>query len=170
MLDHLARAGLPAATTVAVLLAFVPSGPAPFGGPKRAVLVAGAAAALALLPWTRRRPSLLLALPVASVALSSVFGPYTAAAPAWTALGAAVLALSWAASGVERRVVVPAAVGAGVLVAFVALAQAAGWDPFAAWAPSAGGERLRMYSTLGNPDFVASALTVVPFEFETRTA
>jgi len=161
VLDRLARAGLPAATVVAALLAFVPAGPAPFTGPKRAVLVAGAALALALLPWTRRRPSLLLAFPVASVALSSILGPHTAPAAAWTALGAAVLAFAWSASGVSRRVVVPAAVGAGALVALVALAQAAGWDPFAAWSPAAPGERLQVYGTLGNPDFVASALTVL---------
>ncbi|MFT3914677.1 MAG: hypothetical protein QM704_11325 [Anaeromyxobacteraceae bacterium] len=161
-LDRLGRAALPAATAALALLLVLPRADAPFSGPKRTALVVAAALSLALLPWTRRRPAALLALPVASVALSAFLGPHTAPAAAWTALGGAVLAFAWTASGVSRAAVVPAAAGAGAIAALVALAQWAGLDPFAAWAPAAGGARLGVYGTLGNPDFVASALAV-PF-------
>jgi hypothetical protein len=158
--ERLARALLPSAAVAAALLAFLPRGEAPFSEPKRSVLVWAAAGSLALLPFQRRRPEPILGLWVASAAASAVLGLHAAPAASATALGASALALAWSI-GLDRGPVLRAAAGAGVAVGVVALAQAAGWDPFAGWAPRAEGSRLRVYATLGNPDFVASALTVV---------
>ena len=49
---------------------------------------------------------------------------------------------------------------AGGLAAAVVLLQALGAYPFAPFAPEVQGTRLRLYGTLGNPDFVASVLGV----------
>ncbi len=48
----------------------------------------------------------------------------------------------------------------GGLSAAAVLLQALGADPFASFAPEIEGTRLRLYGTLGNPDFVASVLGV----------
>lgn len=156
-----ARGVLPAVTVAAALLVVVPGLDAPFSTPKRWVLMVGAVVALASLPWSRRR----LAWPLALVPLTALFtlplaiGTSPEALWRWLAFGG--LAFAWASSGVDARWLGPSAVGSGIVVALVALAQAVGIDPFAALAPQASGERLRVYATLGNPDFVASALTVV---------
>lgn len=158
---RLARGVLPAVTVAAALLVVAPGLGAPFSTPKRWVLIAAATAALALLPWSRRRLAGPLALLPVTAVLTLPFALGSAPEPTWTWLAFGLLAFAWASSGVDARGLVPAVVGSGALVAVIALAQDAGLDPFAALVPHADGERLRVYATLGNPDFVASALTVV---------
>lgn len=158
---RLARGVLPAVTVAAALLVVAPGLDAPFSTPKRWVLIAAAAAALALLPWSRRRLAWPLALLPVTAVLTLPFALGTAPAPTWTWLAFGLLAFAWASSGVDARGLVPAVVVGGALVALIALAQGAGLDPFAALVPHADGERLRVYATLGNPDFVASMLTLV---------
>lgn len=158
---HLARGVLPAVAVTAALVAVVPGLEAPFSTPKRWVLLVAAALALALLPWSRRRLAWPPALLPATALVTLPFALGSAPAPTWTWLSFGALAFAWASSGVDARWLVPSVVVSGALVAVVALVQAAGVDPFAAFVPHADGERLRVYATLGNPDFVASALTVV---------
>jgi putative inorganic carbon (HCO3(-)) transporter len=160
-LARLARGLLPAATVVAALLVVAPGLDAPFSGPKRVVLFAAAACALLLAPWSRRRVAWPLLVPVVAAAASAALGAYAAREPAWTQLAFAALAFAWASSGVDATWLVPAAVGSGGVVTVVALLQAVGVDPFTALAPRVEGGRLGVFSTLGNPDFVASALSVV---------
>lgn len=52
----------------------------------------------------------------------------------------------------------------GLVIACVALLQSAGWDPFTltGWVPTPGdSRRMRVYSTLGNPNFVSAFLVGV---------
>lgn len=158
---RLARGVLPAVAVAAALLVVTPGLEAPFSTPKRWVLLGAAALALALLPWSRRRVAWPLALLPAAALVTLPFALGSAPEPTGTWLAFSVLAFAWASGGVDARWLASSLVSSGALVAVVALAQAAGVDPFAALVPHADGERLRVYSTLGNPDFVASALTVV---------
>ena len=151
----------------AALLAVWPWTEHPFSTPKLGVLWASALASLALLPWSRRprcgsRRAIAWAgfALLATSALSALASDAGAFVPGAQALGAALLLVAWAVSGVNLRAVARAAAAAGAVAATVTLLQAAGVDPFAAFAPLAGGARLRLYGTLGNPDFVASALGV----------
>ncbi|MCC6332970.1 MAG: hypothetical protein IT380_03160 [Myxococcales bacterium] len=156
---RLARGVLPALTIGLALLAVAPWLEAPFSTPKRLVLTGAAALAALLLPMSRRRLAWPFLLPLLSTGLSAWRGDFAATEVVWAQLAFGVLVFAWASSGVEARWVTPAAAGCGAVVGLVAVLQAAGVDPFAAFGPEVSG-RLRVYSTLGNPDFVASALTV----------
>lgn len=143
---------------VAALLLVWPGWSSPFSGPKW--LVAGLAAGwtLLLLPREARRPG-----PVASAALANLGACVLSlfrsdgATPWWTLAGAVLLAgLTLSATPLPWR----ALTSAGGLASLVVVLQAMGLDPFAAFAPEAAGTRLRLYGTLGNPDFVASVLGV----------
>jgi O-antigen ligase len=158
---RLARGVLPAATVAAVLLVLVPGLEAPFTLPKRVVLIGAAGVTAALLPWSRPRRAWAFLAPAISAVASASMGLVSRPDVAWAAVAFGVLAFAWASGGLDAALLLPSMAATGSLVALVALGQAAGVDPFASLAPQAGDGRLRLYATLGNPDFVASALTVV---------
>ncbi len=147
-----------AATLMAVVLVVWPWAASPFSGPKWVVTGAGAASCLLLLMRGARRPG-----PVALAALATLAASLLSwlvspgATPWWTLAGMVLVAagallappLPWRAVG-----------AAGGLAAAVVLLQALGLDPFARFVPQAEGQRLALYGTLGNPDFVASVLGV----------
>jgi putative inorganic carbon (HCO3(-)) transporter len=64
----------------------------------------------------------------------------------------------------DPRALAVAAARGGTAVAAIAIAQWAGYDPFAwfGWSPQISGAsvRMRVYATLGNPNFVAACLAV----------
>lgn len=157
----LARGALPAVSVAAALLAVAPAHEAPFSAPKRFVLAAATVLALAALPWARRVVAWPLLAAAALTVAPAALAPYPSAQAAWPLGAAGLLAFAWAASGVKARWLVPAATAAGAVAALVALAQAAGADVFLSLGPQVEGARLRVYGTLGNPDFVASVLAVV---------
>jgi len=158
------------AVVAAVPLLVIPGLETPFSTPKTVVLAAWVALGLAAIvreranPLGRLEPVLFAVLAgwLGAVALSALTG--AAASPA--ALLAAVLP---AAAFIVLLGVRPdpdglmrAAAAAGLAVALVAVLQWAGTDPFRlfGWAGQAGGsDRLRVFATLGNPNFVAAFLT-----------
>jgi putative inorganic carbon (HCO3(-)) transporter len=84
------------------------------------------------------------------------------------ALGLPLMGMGWllAICALRPRVehLALALAASGALVAAVALAQCFGLDPFGAlgWVPVAqGAQRMRLYSTLGNPNFVAAFLVAL---------
>lgn len=148
----------PGSVLVAVALAVVPSWGAAFAAPKIALLVAGAAVSM-MLALVSRRPAAHMAgvLGVAAAVLAaSLVGDAVVARAVMLQLAGAGLLVAWTAAGVDVRRTLPLAVGAGTIVAGVAAAQALGLDPLVAFGPIVGGSRLRVYGTLGNPDFVAA--------------
>jgi len=143
---------------VAVVLVVWPWAERPFSEPKWLATGLGAAACLVLLVRGARRPD-----PVAVAALATLAASVlswliaSAATPWWTLAGVGlVAAMTLLAPPVPWRAV--AVVGG--LAAAVVLLQALGLDPFGRFVPQAGGRRLALYGTLGNPDFVASVLGV----------
>ena len=159
-----------AAFPLALALVFVPQLEAPFSAAKNAVFVSGAAVlfSMSLLAGrTRRRwPSLLplaLAAFVSVTLVSAAFSPYrhmSLHGVVWIISGALLLVamsrvraehLSWIIHGVAVS---------GTAVAIITLAQHfLRVDLFALFgheSPTSG--RMRLYSTLGNPDFVGTYL------------
>lgn len=145
----------------------------PFSTPKRVALVAAAAGLWALLLVGRRRTGPVVAsgpLDLAALAWIAAF--------AWSALRAeiaspaalwlGVAGPAWALALVRVAPPLSAALTTMLVsaagMAALSLAQWMGADPFPAlgWAPEIGGgsERLRVYATLGNPNFVAAWLSM----------
>ena len=147
---------VPAITIVTVLLAVCPWASSPFMGPKWVAMLAGALASLlVLIPRPAVLGPIVLAA-AANLAVASGLLPGVSA-PWWTLTGPLlIVALSLQRPALPSGAI---ATAAAIVSAVVAL-QAAGLDPFAWLAPDAGGGRLRLYGTLGNPDFVASVLGV----------
>ena len=148
----------------ALALAVAPGLAAPFSSAKTIALGLFAVAALIVALVRRRAPEGSAAgagalIWVAAAALGTLRGH---ADPVALALIAAAATLAIAGGPLElspERVLVPLA-AAGAPVACVVLLQRAGLDPFAAlgWSIVQTGARLRLYGTLGNPDFVAGFL------------
>lgn len=134
--------------TVALsLLAVWPSAASPFHEPKRWILVAGAVVGVLL---TLRKPLRWQWSAMPLVALATLQGGIETIAFAWALV-------TWPAlpspSRWQWRVLMAAvAISAGVVVL-----QALGLDPVGTEVSG----RLKVYGTLGNPDFVASALLPV---------
>ncbi|HNR38150.1 MAG TPA: O-antigen ligase family protein [Acidobacteriota bacterium] len=158
------------AVVIVVPLLVIPGLETPFSTPKTIVLAAWVALGLAALVWARANPLArldpvlfaLLAGWLGAVALSALTG--AAASPA--ALLAAVLpaAAFIVLLGLRPKPdgLMRAAAAAGLAVALVAVLQWAGADPFRlfGWTgPAGGSDRLRVFATLGNPNFVAAFLT-----------
>ncbi|MGZ6077575.1 MAG: O-antigen ligase family protein [Myxococcaceae bacterium] len=143
---------------VAVVLVVWPWATNPFSSPKWIVTGLAAVAAVALLPRDARRPGsvAIAALANLGACLASMLldgGP----TPWWTLAGPLLVAcLALSAAPMPWSAIA----WAGGLSAMAVLLQALGADPFASFAPELEGARLRLYGTLGNPDFVASVLGV----------
>jgi O-antigen ligase len=153
-LSSLGRA-LPLVAVALSLLLVVPTLEHPFHAPKTLALLTLGGLGLLLV----RRFELASWLPLLALGLSVAFGDASLPWPALTQLGFCVALGAWSATGVDLRRLERVASWAGALAAAVVLAQAAGLDLFAPFTPETTG-RLRLYGTLGNPDFVASALSV----------
>ena len=154
-------------------LAVAPGLALPFSTPKAWGLGVAAGVGLAILLFrgdaSRRRadgagaPRLVVALVlawIACAALATVTGGAARPEALLRILAASILLLALLAAPPDPRRVLGVASATGVAVAAMVLLQAAGWDPFAAFGltPAVAGARMRLYGTLGNPDFVAGFL------------
>lgn len=164
-------------TVLAVPFAVWPGLPSPFSTPKLWVLGAGATSTLAL-AWVGRRGdrddwSVFANRPVAtallgwviSVAWTAWLAPVPSSAPGlWLGLLGPAWAVALLHASPAPRHVALVGVCAGAALAGIALLQATGLDVFAmaGWAPQieGGSTRLRVYATLGNPNFVAAWLAM----------
>lgn len=150
----------------AVTFAVWPPAEAPFSRAKTLVLM-GAAGVLLLraalgapeAPAPLRFRVLAGLWPV-TLALSSLTGPFSQPGGLWLggAVGLMVFALLQAPP--EPVPTLRALALSGTVLAGVAVLQAVGVDPFSwwGWHGDHPGERMRVYGTLGNPDFVAAYL------------
>ncbi|MDP1829132.1 MAG: O-antigen ligase family protein [Archangium sp.] len=145
------RRALPAIAVGLTLLAVWPPSQSAFHEPKRWLFFAAATlGALLTLPrwkWT--------ALPL--VALTAL-QPWHGAGPGLQALAFAWALAAWPALQPDLRRLTRISGIAAAVVGLVVVLQALGLDVLAFAAPDAETTRLRAYGTLGNPDFVASAL------------
>jgi len=154
------------AMVIAVTLAVLPGGETPFSEVKTGVLLVAAAALLlraALLEEALPAPlvpRVLAGLWIGTLGLSALFGPAAAPGGLWmdAAAGGVLLALLQAPP--EPGPALRAIAGAGAVLALVAVLQAVGVDPFhwVGWSSTHPSERMRVYGTLGNPNFVAAYL------------
>lgn len=163
--DCAARLLAPVAIAATALLVWPPL-EHPFSAPKLGALAVAALLACALAAARRgadQAPPAARALGfawVGAAALSALVGdaPSLAALAAEAASGLWLLGLLHARPEASRCARAVAA--CGVVIASVALLQAAGVDPFG-WAglrPGSASPRMRVYGTLGNPDFVSAWL------------
>ena len=150
------RRVLPAVAVALTLVAVWPASESAFHEPKRWLfLVAARLGAVLTLPrwrWT--------ALPlVAFTALQ----PWHSAEAGWQAFAFAWALAAWPALQPDLRVLTRIAGVAGAVVGLIVVLQALGLDVLSFAHPEADSPRLRLYGTLGNPDFVASALLPIAF-------
>jgi putative inorganic carbon (hco3(-)) transporter len=117
--------------------------------------------------WRRRLPSRAIAAAavwITAVSLSAGTGDEASIHELiWNLLPCAgFLLLLW--TGVRPQRIVCALIFSGMIVALIALLQFAGWDPFLllnlTGAPHES-TRMRIFSTAGNPNFVAALLTAL---------
>jgi len=145
------RRALPALAVAVTLITVWPAARSAFHEPKAWVFL-GAAVLGAALTLPRWRWS---ALPLLAL---TVVQPWHSAEEGVMALAFAWALAAWPSLGIEARqftrVVGLAAAGVGVIVVL----QAIGLDVFSMAGPQGLTSRLRLYGTLGNPDFVASVL------------
>ena len=148
------RRALPAFAVAFALLAVWPPLAQPFHGPKLwgFALAAGAGALLTLPRWRWT------ALPL--VALTAV-QPWRSPEAGAQALAFAWAVAAWPSLQPELRRFTRVVGVAAALAGAVVVLQALGFDVFSALGPEGISGRLRLYGTLGNPDFVASMLLPV---------
>ncbi len=158
------------AVAAAVPLACWPGLAAPFSTPKLVLLAAWVAAGLLAaaagrIPLLAALDSLLYGLVlgwIGLVSVSAILAPHVSAEVLLLALLPAGAFVLQAGLKPPPAAVLGAVAAAGAVVALVAVLQYAGADPFRlfGWAtPAAGSPRMRVFSTLGNPNFVAAFLT-----------
>jgi O-antigen ligase len=149
---------------VSTALAVWPGEAASFSSPKRLVLAAGAAVALVLAVAAPRPAPLLPRLLgfawLASVGLSGLWGGSTHPARLGLEAASALLLAALLQCTPPPRAVLTGVVLAGSLVGLIGSLQALGLDPFrlAGLRPDLDTPRMRVFATLGNPDFVAALL------------
>jgi len=151
---------------VAVTLAVAPGGDAPFSGVKTGLLAAAAVALLAraalltVATPVPLAPRVLAGLWLGTLALSALLGPAARPGGMWLEAAAGLVILGLLQAPPQWAPAFRALAGAGTGLAGVALLQAIGADPFhwMGWRGDHPGERMRVYGTLGNPDFVAAYL------------
>ncbi|MDY7227682.1 O-antigen ligase family protein [Hyalangium rubrum] len=154
------------AMVVTVTLAVAPGGETPFSGVKTAVFGVASVALLlraALLGSSSHAPlapRVLAGLWIGTLALSQFLGPAASPGGMWLEAAAGVVILSLLQAPPEPGPALRAIAGAGTALALVAGLQFLGVDPFRwmGWASTHPGERMRIYGTLGNPNFVAAYL------------
>jgi putative inorganic carbon (HCO3(-)) transporter len=144
----------------------------PFSAPKRWLLM-GAGVAIGALTWRRavafdersRTAVAVRATPfvwLASWVLPALFAQVVSFDALLTGIAAGLWGLALFASRTRPRDLLTAAAVGGTAVAAIAVAQWAGYDPFSlfGWQPDIEGAsvRMRVYATLGNPNFVAASL------------
>jgi hypothetical protein len=165
--------GLALVITAVLPLVAWPGQERPFSTPKLWLLSGAALLVLALAwrPWTaapprRRLEAWLAVLPLvwlASLVVPSLFGEVVSFAALATATAGGLWAIALLAARPRPRDLAIAAIVAGSGVAAIALLQWVGLDPFVAagWHPRIEGAsvRMRVYATLGNPNFVAAFLS-----------
>lgn len=155
--------------TTLLPLAVVPGLEAPFSSPKLVLMGLAASAGWILMGrqclagWSQLPAEFRLALAawLGALGASAAFG----SVDSLTALLLPLFAVGWFLLVVSVRpraeVLALALVVSGTVVACLALLQFAGADPFAlaGWAPAGAPQaRMRVYATLGNPNFVAAFL------------
>jgi putative inorganic carbon (HCO3(-)) transporter len=163
--ERLSRWLVPA-IIVAVTFAVAPGREAPFSGVKTGLLLAGSVALLirsillADSVPTALAPRVLAGLWLGTLALSALLGPAAAPGGMWLEAGAGLAVLALLQAPPPWAPALRAIAGAGTGLALVAGLQSLGVDPFRwlGWAGEHPGERMRIYGTLGNPDFVAAYL------------
>lgn len=151
---------------VAVTFAVWPPLEEPFSRAKSGVLLVAAGVLLARAAFASPEASaplpyrVLAGLWPATLALSALLAPMAQPGGLWLGLSAGLVLVSLLQAPVQPVPVLRAIAGAGTALAGVAVLQALGADPFtwAGWQGSHPGERMRVYGTLGNPDFVAAFL------------
>lgn len=131
-------------TVALALLAVWPSAASPFHEPKRWILVGGAVLGVLL---TIRRPARWQWSALPLVAVATIQGGLETIAFAWALV-------TWPALPEPKRWMWRVLMGAVAISAGVVVLQALGLDVVGAEVSG----RLNLYGTLGNPDFVASAL------------
>ncbi len=154
------------AMIVAVTLAVMPGGETPFSGVKTGLLLAAALALLLraalLAPTSPARLShrVLAGLWLGTLALSALLGPAARPGGLWLEAAAGLVLLSLLQAPTEPAPAQRAIAGAGTALALVAVIQAVGVDPFhwLGWSSDHPSARMRVYGTLGNPNFVAGYL------------
>ena len=158
------------AVAAAVPLAFYPGLEAPFSTPKLVILAVWVAAGLmaasaARLPLLAALDTLLYSLVlgwIGLVSVSAILAAHVSAEILLLALLPAGAFILLAGLQPKPAAVLGAVAAAGAVVSLIAILQYAGADPFRlfGWAgPAAGSPRMRVFSTLGNPNFVAAFLT-----------
>jgi putative inorganic carbon (hco3(-)) transporter len=169
-----ASRSLSLALVATVPLAAWPGLELPFSAPKLWLLCVGTLALLALAMARGTLGRAVLDTPAllrwsafawaASFAWSGALAPFVARESLALGLAGPALWLALVVSGATGTQLRRATVAAAALVAMGAVAQWAGHDPFAAggWTATirGGSERLRVYGTLGNPNFVAAWLSM----------
>ncbi|KFE66462.1 O-antigen ligase family protein [Hyalangium minutum] len=163
--ERLSRWLVPA-LIVAVTFAVAPGGEAPFSGVKTGLLLAGSVVLLLQSVWmpaagpAALAPRVLAGLWLGTLALSALLGPAAVPGGMWLEAAAGLVVLALLQAPPPWAPVFRAIAGAGTGLALVAGLQALGADPFLwmGWAGAHPGERMRIYGTLGNPDFVAAYL------------
>ncbi len=150
----------------AVTFAVWPPLEEPFSRAKSAVLLVAAGVLLARAAFAPPEAAaplpfrVLAGLWPATLALSALLAPLPQTGGLWLGVSGGLVLLSLLQSPVAPVPALRAIAGAGTALAGVALLQALGVDPFAwgGWQGTHPGERMRVYGTLGNPDFVAAFL------------
>ncbi len=150
----------------AVTFAVWPPVEEPFSRAKSAVLLVAAGVLLARAAFAPPEAAaplpfrVLAGLWPATLALSALLAPLPHTGGLWLGLSGGLVLLSLLQSPVAPVPALCAIAGAGTALAGVALLQAVGVVPFSwgGWLGTHPGERMRVYGTLGNPDFVAAFL------------
>jgi O-antigen ligase len=154
------------AMLVAVTFAVVPGGETPFSGVKTGLLLAASVVLLLRAGlWASSTPvslapRVLAGLWLGTLALSALLGPAARPGGMWLEAAAGLVMLGLLQAPPPWTPALRALAGAGTGLALVAVLQALGADPFRwlGWTGEHPGERMRIYGTLGNPDFVAAYL------------
>ena len=160
------RALLGPALLAILPLAVWPELERPFSDPKLIWLIASTVALLAVRPPARVSPAAwwTAAVWIAAFVLSGLASALPSASALALGICAPIFAIAVVRTGAAPSTLVASQVVGATACAAVALAQWAGLDPFVAagWHPPIDGAsvRMRVYGTLGNPNFVGAVMAM----------